>query len=503
MTPLLGRYRHAVLLALFGTAIGWGLRANAQDEDPVQKAVELNKKALAAYANLEMEEAASLLNQALEVCRIGQLEQHPVAARTHVHLGVVQVAGLKKRNQGIEEFKKALRIDPNIKVTKSMINPEVQAAFQEAAMDASEGPSPPPPASAEPSAPAGPTAPSETTFPGETPGRETPTAGPGASAGNAMVHIPVTEAAVGRPIVVKVQVPASLGAERVVVLYRPEGAKDFHTREIDVGGGPDWYQGEIPAEATGGESVAYYLVAQNAAGQSVAQDGSESEPHVVALREGGGASAANPEAAGAGEGEQGEALSLWVAITAGSGFGYHSGTPEANHTDDNGHKLKSSGIAMSRLLQICPEIGWFASDSLVLSLQGRFQLVSGASSVKGSEVTHNPSACNGGTCHPASYALAGLAKATWFLGEPKRVTPFLSLAAGAGQIREVVSVGNLSGCPNCKDTVVGGLGLLGAGGGMTIELSDSLLLVASASALVGVPNLMANLDVNLGLAYVR
>jgi hypothetical protein len=105
---------------------------------------------------------------------------------------------------------------------------------------------------------------------------------------------------------------------------------------------------------------------------------------------------------------------------------------------------------------------------------------------------------------------------TWFLGEPRRVTPFLTLAAGAGQIRHVVDLPkedtpdhtkkqNLLGCPasNCKDTVVGGPVLFGPGAGVTVELSDSFLIIASATALVGVPNIMANLDVNLGVLYLR
>ena len=96
---------------------------------------------------------------------------------------------------------------------------------------------------------------------------------------------------------------------------------------------------------------------------------------------------------------------------------------------------------------------------------------------------------------------------TWFVGEPRRVTPFLSLAAGAGQIRHVVNLPKqgLTGCPpnGCKDTVVGGPVLFGPGAGITIELSDSFLVAVSANALVGVPKVMANLDVNLGVVYVR
>jgi hypothetical protein len=96
-----------------------------------------------------------------------------------------------------------------------------------------------------------------------------------------------------------------------------------------------------------------------------------------------------------------------------------------------------------------------------------------------------------------------------------RVTPFLSMAAGAGQIRHVVSLPDkdpadpskpyLAGCPSggCKDTVVGGPILFGPGAGVTVELSDSFLILAGVNALAGMPNWMFNLDVNLGILYLR
>jgi tetratricopeptide (TPR) repeat protein len=494
------RYRYAVLLAAFSTAVVWGLRANAQDTDAVQKVVELNKRALAAYSNLDVEDAAKLLKQALDICATEKLEDHPMAARTHVHLGVVYVVGLKQREQGMEEFKKALRIDPRIRVTKAMINPEVQAAFAEASMDVSQG------AEGEANAPAAAQPQPSAAQPAESapPAEPAPPAQPAPAAESPIVHTPVTVSAPSHPIAIEAQVPASLGAERVALAYRPEGTSDFVTREMDPTENSDLYKSQIPPEATSGASVAYYILAQSGDGQVLAQNGTAAEPHVVNLS--GEGAGAEGEVGGEG-GEEAERLTFWVALAAGSGFGYHSGTPEANRTNDSGVALKSSGVSLSRLLQIAPEIGYFLSDSLILSLQGRIQIVSGASDVDGSKVAGNTSACKGGTCHPASYALAALAKATWFVGEPRKVTPFLSFAAGAGQIRHVVDLPkqNMTGCPpsGCKDTVVGGPVLFGPGVGITIELSDSFLIVASANALVGVPKVMANLDVNLGLAYVR
>ena len=197
------RYRYVLLLAIFGMVF-WGQDVNAQEPDGVQEVVELNKKAIAAFGNLEMEEASKLLKQALEVCRARQLEEHPVTARTHIHMGVVEVAGLKQREQGVEEFKKALRIDPTIKVAKSMLSPEVQSAFQEALMDVSldEVPASPPPSQ---------------------PTTSLEPAPPAQEASRTMVHTPVAAAAAGRPITIRVQVPASLGAEKVILPTDPAG----------------------------------------------------------------------------------------------------------------------------------------------------------------------------------------------------------------------------------------------------------------------------------------
>ena len=485
MTLISKRSCHGLLIAVFCVTMAPGFEASAQEEEAVQKVVELNKKALGAFANLDMEDASKLLQEALDLCAAQKLDNHPVAARTHVHLGVVYVSGLKKRDQGMEEFKKALRIDPNIKVTKSMANPEVQAAFQEAAMDMADGITPAAPAGSAP-------APSEPAVPGE----------------KILVHTPVTEGIAGMPIPLKAQVPATLGAARVVVLFRAEGAKEYSTLEMDPVENSDLYQCQIPAEATSGSMVTYTLVVYGDRGQVLAQAGSLSEPYVIALGEGGpldesgGISEAVPEAGGDSEEEGG--TGLWLSLGVGGGFGYHSGQPEANRTDDSGQKLTSSGVAMSQLLHITPELGFFATDSLLLSLQGRLQMVSGASTVKGSLVQKNPDACGGGTCHPASFAVAVLAKATWFLGDPRTVMPFFSLAAGGGQIRQVVGVGKLSGCPSggCKDTVVGGPVLLGVGGGVSIELSGSFSAVVGANAVMGLPKIMANLDLNLSLAYL-
>src|SRR4051812_4257929 len=131
-------FRCAALLLLV-MAFLRGAPAQAQDPAALQKVTDLNKKAVDAYENLDMEEASKYLRQALELCAAEGLNNHKAKARTHIHLGIVMVAGLKQRDRGIQQFKRALEIDPTIKPTKSLLNPEIQAAFDEAAKDMGQG----------------------------------------------------------------------------------------------------------------------------------------------------------------------------------------------------------------------------------------------------------------------------------------------------------------------------------------------------------------------------
>src|SRR3954451_16349074 len=129
----------------------WGNPASAQDSATLQRVTDLNKKAVEAYENLDMDEATKYLRQALELCAAEGLNNHKIKARTHIHLGIVMVGGLKQRDRGIQQFKRALEIDPTIRPTKILVNPEIQSAFDEALKEMAAGPAPV--AAAPPSAP--------------------------------------------------------------------------------------------------------------------------------------------------------------------------------------------------------------------------------------------------------------------------------------------------------------------------------------------------------------
>jgi hypothetical protein len=110
--------------------------APAGDPAAVAKVTELNKKALNAYQQQDWENAKALLKEALQVCADAGLDQHPITARTHIHFGAVAISGFNQKEAGIKQFKKALEIQPDIKLTKSIVTPELQDAFEQAQLAA-------------------------------------------------------------------------------------------------------------------------------------------------------------------------------------------------------------------------------------------------------------------------------------------------------------------------------------------------------------------------------
>ena len=455
------------------------------DDATVNQIVELNKTALVLYGNVDVAGAAQALEQALALCGSANLANRPAAARTHLHLGVVYVSGLKKREEGLSEFKKALAIDPRIRIAKSLLNPEVEQVFAQATAAA--------PASSEAS------------------GREAvqsaaTTSAPPRRERLAMQHPPVTRAIRGRPVAIKVHVPPGLGAARVVLAYLAEDADVFLAREMaPIKGASGWYEEEIPSEATRGARVAYYLEAQNPDDQPIANHGSPEEPHHVLLDPEVAPEEPRPEKPASPEDHVTAPLpsrGLWLVLAVGSGGGYHSGHPEMNRVDNNmpQAEIHVSGFGLARLGHLAPELGFLPRDRMVVSVQGRIQAVSGTQDVEVGPTSY----------HPAQYAVAGLAKLTWFLRDSQhRLRPFVVAQVGAGQIRHTVTTpvgANLSGCgdgPTCKDTVMGGLALAGLGTGLTWKLDENLAAYVAFNVLAGVPSVMVNGDLNIGIAVMR
>jgi hypothetical protein len=334
-----------------------------------------------------------------------------------------------------------------------------------------------------------------------------PSAGPSRRVGFAIHHPPVTRAIRGQPVTIKVQIPPGLGVWEAVLAYRAEDSDEFLVRQMEPSeNAPGWFEAEIPLAATQGERVDYYVEVRNLDEQLIASSGSPEAPHQIALApevapedlpppEPAAPDRVKPPAADAPAG-------LWLVFALGAGGGYHSGTPEMNSVDTSTppQPIHVSGFGVASLAHLAPEVGYFARDRLAISVQGRLQYVTGTQDVG---VEHR-------TYHPARLALAGLAKLTWFLRDARtRLRPFVNAQAGAGTIRHSITTpasANLTGCgqgPTCKDTVMGGPGLAGLGGGLAWMFEPGVGAYAAVNVLAGFPDFMVNGDLNLGIAVLR
>jgi tetratricopeptide (TPR) repeat protein len=440
------------------------VQAEDRDSATVGKITLLNRKAVDAYQHLEFETAVKLLNEALEVSERAGLTLHPIRARTFVTLGIVTLGGYKQRDQAVKYFEKALQIQPEVRLSAGLANPEIQAAFDEAIASLANGTS-----------------------------DELPP-------DKALVHEPVHVGQVGRPVPITVTPDKDLGASAIVLRYRAATASAF--ADLPMQKGPTGaFEAAIPAAATMGQQVVYFIEARRTDGSVIVRRGAAADPMVVTLVE------ATKPAVAATPAETRPAAApgrFYFALLGGTGIGTASGTGEATR---NG--VVSSGIAWARAGQLAPEIGYFLTPRFRLGVQARLQLVTGATTYH--LLTYETGECGSDhACSPTTGAFAGLLKATWLLVEPESAfQPYASLSAGYGTIRHVAKVGGPSTCGGtgpdytgtCMDTVAGGPALFGPGFGFQYRVSDGVGLVVELDALVGASHFTANADLNVGVAF--
>jgi hypothetical protein len=291
-----------------------------------------------------------------------------------------------------------------------------------------------------------------------------------------------------------------LEASAVVLRYRPASAAAF--TDLPMRKGPTGaFEASIPASATGGDQVAYCVEARRSNGSILVARGSAADPIVVALVR--PTSAVIDMAPTEPPARDESAKRMYFALMGGTGIGWATGSGEAT-----GNETTSSALAWSGAGQLAPEVGYFVTPRLLLGLQARLQMVRGATPYH--VPNPEPGECGADNiCDPHRSAFAGLLKVTWFLTDPRSAfQPYVSLSAGGGTIRHVSAVSSPAACgaaggEPCKDTVPGGPALFGPGIGIRYAVSDAFGIVAGIGGLIGVPNLTATADVNVGVAFQR
>jgi len=472
-------FRVTALAALLALPAARARAEAAPDPDEaVDQITQLNRDAVTAYQAKKYDDARKLLKQALDLAASAGLDKHPIKARTHIHMGIVIIGGFKQHDLGVKQFKKAIEIQSDIGLTKTLVTPELTDAFNEAKGGGTtptpvETPPPPPPPATPP--------------PAKTPPPEPESTGTG------LVHEPVSEGKQGSAISVTVAVGNDVKFDKVILAYRPEGASEFLGREMkEVSDGR--YGAEIPTSATSGGTVAYYIEAEDADGGPVAAKGSVDNPIVIHLLGVGISKKEDDDDDDDDEGGEAPDHRYFVGLLAGMGGGWASGTGDTNADVT----VNPSGFAPSGLAQVAPEVGYWLTSSLMASLQIRYEVITGTTDIYAPNKTY----------HTANYALAVFGKATWKFGEGGKFHPFFSLAAGGGRIRHVVSFKNqgIANCGSshmqgCVDTIGAGPVLLGPGGGAMYDITDTAAIVVQANSVLAFPDFTAHVDFNVGVAF--
>jgi hypothetical protein len=468
-----------VTTGLFG---GLASVAHADAKSDAKKDIQAKvKEAMENFDLLEYEEARKLLAQALSTAKKAKLDRDPVVAQIHVRLGIVFFAGLQDPDAAKVAFAAAVEVDPKVQIEAAYKTPDMQKLLDEARSGGSSG------------------------------GGSAPVPAAGGDDGSCKAvtgieHAIIDEAPAGAPVSIEARVGADVAATKVAVLYRAPGATDF--TEVKLGKeGACAYTGAIPTAALAGGVVHYYVAAYNKAGKVVASKGSSGAPNIIEVsggsaaatddsdpenpldkggsRQGGGAAAGDGGTVEGGVTVGGKKPTVFVAIVAGTGGGYVTGK-----TEQAASEVKC--CFAPGLLHLLPEIGFYLSPQMTVSLAGRIGFPIGANITGHSTV-----------------APAGLLRLRYGFGENGEGAQ-VSGALGGGIIRNTIK---LTASDPEMDTDIAAIGplLAGVGAGYIAGLGGPLKLTAEVQAIAAIPvvdeidaarlNFGLQIDVNVGLLF--
>ena len=217
----------------------------------------------------------------------------------------------------------------------------------------------------------------------------------------------------------------------MILAYRPDGASEFLGRVMKEVTQGNW-TGDIPATATGGNRVAYYLEAQGKDEATLGTKGTADDPLFITLKGSGAPEKGKASGEKDEDEDEDEGPSWYIGLGVGTGVGYATGNGEVNADVAS----STPGFAPASTVHFLPEVGYFLTDKLLLSVQLRLQVITNTTDLK---LPTGSKDCGGdGVCSAAKSAVAGFAKLSYLFGE-NALHPYVSGALGGGQIRHVAT----------------------------------------------------------------
>ncbi len=258
-----------IALTLTASALSGPRVADAAGKKDKEATKLVNQALDEDYLSLEFDKAETKLKKALKTCGKDDCSAE-VVGKIHVALATVHGVGQKKLDVAKADLVAALKADPEAKLIDGLNPPELEAKFKEAKAEAGGG--------------------GEGGEGGEAgKGGEGGEGGKGGEGGGAPVpsadfnHTPIPEQAVNTPVPVFAEIPEDLGAEKVIVRYKPYGGTKWESLNLEkMDGG---FGGVIPCDAvtTTGE-LKYYIIGTDAGGTPIATAGSLKQPYKVRIK---------------------------------------------------------------------------------------------------------------------------------------------------------------------------------------------------------------------------
>ncbi len=502
----------------------------AVNEAAVDRMIDLNRKAYADIQEQHFQAAKYRLTEALVISETAGLENDEMTARTYIHMGAVYLTGLKDREEAIQQFMLALRINPNITITPGLESPALRSAYLQAREQMGL---PPNPDATVPISPLAPPAPPAPPVPTSDAGTVSPEAGKPLTS-NAKApewgKEPDLPARVPAPLYCQLPFDTPSGQDVVVRCltqkqhrkssatfhYRPRGSEGEFVGIPMERSPKGWLTAVVPGHAIQGKSLMYYVQAEIPDSPSALYLGHPEAPNELIIRnppvsEGAEDAAEEPEsvagstnapAASGGDiprpSRQRAPGSIWFAVGGGTGAAYHGREPVDSNAKIAGTDTPvraQSGFSPMTLFQIEPEIGYQLSRRFSISVLGRYQYAPNG---------HPPS--KGENTIPTS-AYAGFLRGQFAFLSKGGLQTYASGGAGFGtNFLAVVSkhCGSASSCSlDHSDTLHGGPVGLTAGMGAIYHFSPGLGVFLDVKEIATLPKVMAGTEVNVGVAFAH
>jgi hypothetical protein len=473
----------------------------------VDRMIDLNKKAFQDLREQRFQAAKYRLSEALVISETEGLENNEMTARTYVHFAVVELAGLKNREEAIKQFVLALKINPNITITPGLESPALKLAYLEAREQLGLPPNPDATAADIPRIAA-----VQTPKPAEGGGKLATHDNGNAAASEpdlparvpAPIYCPLPfEILPGRDLVVRCLTLKQQKRSTATFFYRPEGGSDAFLVRAMARSPKGWLVVVVPGGEIQGRALSYYIQAQIPDGSLPLYIGHPEAPStlLVAQKD---AQEAGSTTKGSGPAPSREKTpaqpgrlpgTLWIALGFGSGAVYHRREPVDSGAFTPGTATlvhSESGFSPASLFQLEPQMGLQVSERLSLSAMARYQYAPAES----------------GSTRPAekdvpTSAFAAFARLHFALANGVAFQPYVSGGAGYGTSFLAV-VGKRCGADACylahSDTLHGGSVGLNVGAGILYHVTDSFGVFAEFNEIATVPKFMALSELNLGLS---